>query len=908
MILRSIRAEGWRCFADAVEVGPFGDGLNVVHGPNGSGKSTLLWALARGLFDSHGVTGNDIESLRPWGRRLSPRVTIEFEHDGAAYRLEKQFLDNPKSQLARREDGRYVPLAEATHADDYVRKLLAAEPPGRGASDDRHWGFAQVLWATQGALRIERLSDGTRNSIHDSLGAQLAGPGGEEIERRVAKRYGEIFTPTGRLRGGASAPPLVKMQEELAERQQRRSELAGKLARFDEASRRIEDLQSVREQSEQEAVGLERELEQALEVARKFNELKAECETLAEREKSARITYEQLEQRVERIEGLRRREKSSGEELARLKEKSAAVEEQYKLCQKEAEAAKNALGEVRQRRAKIEQQERAARQAATFLDARSKMGKLTEKIEAIQTEMQQRDDLRKEQTDFLAPSDKSLKEIQQTVRLRDDARLQLDAALIHVQVDAERPLDIQVTQAEEVGKHDLAAGETLQVRGDPHVTFELPGIARIRAAGPTESAEDLRRRWQEAANKLEELTSGYGTQDPGELEALAARRRTLEGKLREAEIRLQTLLEGSDLSSLQNEQKRCEALLKEHLESHPQWNQQSPDADTLSAAAQQARDDYERDIGAAEQRADAADEALSDAQKRRADFHSKLTTVRQRLADITEQLQQEENDGLSPTQRQEKLDEFALHWRAEKAKLRQQQAALEKFGDDPNEMVATLRKQRDSLRTRVADADKELIRAETQLQSIIHEAPYSALAHVEEQIERLQEDIAREELSYQAIRLLHDTFDEQKHEALSAVIEPVQQRANRTLQRIAGGRFEGIEFDESFLPTGVRPAATEEAVVLDYLSGGEQEQTHFAVRLALADVAFGDEQQLVVLDDAFTATDTPRLARIIKILEEAAQRFQILLLSCHPERYRHLENVQFFDLVQLTQASGEETA
>ena len=39
-----------------------------------------------------------------------------------------------------------------------------------------------------------------------------------------------------------------------------------------------------------------------------------------------------------------------------------------------------------------------------------------------------------------------------------------------------------------------------------------------------------------------------------------------------------------------------------------------------------------------------------------------------------------------------------------------------------------------------------------------------------------------------------------------------------------------------------------------------------------------------------------RLARIATILDEAAERFQIVLLTCHPERYRGLPNTEFFDL------------
>lgn len=39
MILHSIQMQGWRCFVETTSVGPFSDGLNVIHAPNGSGKS-----------------------------------------------------------------------------------------------------------------------------------------------------------------------------------------------------------------------------------------------------------------------------------------------------------------------------------------------------------------------------------------------------------------------------------------------------------------------------------------------------------------------------------------------------------------------------------------------------------------------------------------------------------------------------------------------------------------------------------------------------------------------------------------------------------------------------------------------------------------------------------------------------
>ena len=57
-----------------------------------------------------------------------------------------------------------------------------------------------------------------------------------------------------------------------------------------------------------------------------------------------------------------------------------------------------------------------------------------------------------------------------------------------------------------------------------------------------------------------------------------------------------------------------------------------------------------------------------------------------------------------------------------------------------------------------------------------------------------------------------------------------------------------------------------------------------------------NERQLVVLDDVLSATDAGRLARVMTVLEEVAQRLQILILTCHQERYRGLEQANFIDL------------
>ena len=99
---------------------------------------------------------------------------------------------------------------------------------------------------------------------------------------------------------------------------------------------------------------------------------------------------------------------------------------------------------------------------------------------------------------------------------------------------------------------------------------------------------------------------------------------------------------------------------------------------------------------------------------------------------------------------------------------------------------------------------------------------------------------------------------------------------------------------------------------------GKSEVAHFLERKGFRRIRFGDltdreiirrglplneanervpvEGSHVALDDVLTATDAGRRARVMTVLEEAAQRLQVLILTCHPEHYRGLREARFFDL------------
>jgi len=129
-------------------------------------------------------------------------------------------------------------------------------------------------------------------------------------------------------------------------------------------------------------------------------------------------------------------------------------------------------------------------------------------------------------------------------------------------------------------------------------------------------------------------------------------------------------------------------------------------------------------------------------------------------------------------------------------------------------------------------------------------------------------------------------------------------KALRLLREAFPDTWAKVAVDITFEPGHVIPELAEGSVSVEQVSGGEREQIYLATRLALADVLARGERQLVVLDDVLTATDSGRLARVMGILEEAAQRLQVLVLTCHPERYRGLAGANFVDLEAIIRGAG----
>ena len=901
MILREIHVQGWKCFADPITVGPFADGLNVLHAPNATGKSTLFEAMLRGLLDGHRVTGREVEALRSWGRALAPTVAVVFSHGGVEYRLTKRFLDRPSAELSRQEGGRFVRLAEGDAADEWAREILTRNPPGRGLARPEHWGLAQVLWAPQGNLALSGLSGDVIANIRASLGAQVAGAGSGSIEARIEALYGSAFTPGGRLRTGREAPAVVRVRDELEAAVGAHREAMARYQAFEEASRRVEDLRARRAQARRDAEALTKTLAEARSRAEAYTALLAEAGQRTEKAKAAEAEYAALKQRIDAIRAAEKDLAEARDTLRRLQEQMPLLAREVQSRQEAATTAEVALEDARKGRQSVDEADERAKQAERYVRALQDISRLDERLARIEDATRTLAIRKKERTAVVAPDEKTLRAIRKAIKERDEAQLRLDAALIRLEIVPERKGTLTVVAGDETGPRPLEPGAALVVKGSPEVVVQWPGTARVRARGPAVEIGGIRADHNRASQRVNSLCEGFGTSDLDALETLGAKAGVLDGGVAKAETELATLLSGDSEESLRQERTRLRAFCGELVERYPEWEGQPPDPARLAAEARTVRREFVARVEGAEAAWKAAQTAQGAVAERRAGLEAKAKETERQAALLAAKLDELTADGKRPAEREGEVVRIALAWEAARAGLEASEKALAAFGADPRDEVARLERQLQAADDAASKTLAEENREEGRLESLAAQGPYSALARAEEDVARLRRELATEEVRVAAVKLLRDTVAECRGAALAAVAAPVEAAATRMLQRIAGSRLGRVQLGDAFEPGHVLPELAEGSVAVEQVSGGEREQIYLATRLALADVLARGERQLVVLDDVLTATDAGRLARVMGILEEAAQRLQVLVLTCHPERYRGLAGANFVDLEAIVQ-------
>lgn len=404
---------------------------------------------------------------------------------------------------------------------------------------------------------------------------------------------------------------------------------------------------------------------------------------------------------------------------------------------------------------------------------------------------------------------------------------------------------------------------------------------------------------EQAEKKIRKLTEPYGLVPLEELERREEQARGLDARLGEHRTRLETLLAGETAEAFQGKLALLETRITTISTKYPEWENNLPNSDRLQREFRAVKEKFVLEVERAEGEWEKAQISLSEATSRISNLEGELArnqnlaqSLEAKLANLLKEVGDEKTLA-------ELIARTGLEFEGARAGLEEAEKKLAGYDEDPLIILERLQKRLDAAwdTSRQALSDEKI--TEGELRQLGGQGAYSLLVRAEEEAASLTRELAAETLQVNAVRLLFDTLNDCRSEMTAGLVAPVEQKANYILLRIAGRRPGPLKLNEGLNIPEVLPDQSGPGVALDQVSGGEREQIYLATRLALAELLALNERQLVVLDDVLTFTDAARMARVMDVLEESGQRLQILIITCHPERYRGLNVAKFFDLEEI---------
>ena len=462
---------------------------------------------------------------------------------------------------------------------------------------------------------------------------------------------------------------------------------------FEESARRVEDLRARRAQARRDAEEISKVIKKARERADTYRSLSAEEKQRAEQLKAAEAQYNEIKQRINIIT-------TTEAKLSEARNAARALEEEIPLKvrekherEKEGARTKAALEDARKGRQLVEQADELAETARRFIECRkvlSDLRALIAKVQQIETILSAR---KKERAVVIAPDAKTLRAIRKLTRDRDDARSKIDASLITLEVVPRSDGLLEVLAGERIGPQKLTAGAPTLVQGSPEIVADLPGVARLRARGPTGSIEEHREAKAKAEKKLAELTEPFGISDPDALDGLSEKARLLDEGLAESETQLATLLADRTLEEFVREQSAQESASARILEQYPGWEQSPPDLPALKSKAQEVKNLFISTVESAEAAWEVAQAALTAAAGQEETVTSRFEEARKLCASLESQHADLTKDGKQPQERQREIQQLAMAWEAAHGRLKEIEDCLAEFQDDPQAAFESLEAQ-----------------------------------------------------------------------------------------------------------------------------------------------------------------------------------------------------------------------
>lgn len=866
MKLSRIQLKEFRLFRTGLEARDLGQGLTIFHGPNESGKSTLAHAIRAAFLERHNA--GTLSDLRPWGESTAaPEVTLNFEFDGRRHELNKRFMRRPRCTLD--VDGQ---LLDGHEAEQYLARLMGFTQPGRGSSRAEYWGVPGLLWIEQGSGHhlhesVQHAHDHLQGVLSDAMG-HVASSDGDRVLQNVAARRSALLTANG--------APRSDYRKAIEAKQRLDAELDDLDARIRNYRHDVDELAALQEQYDRDAAGQpwramrlkEQEARKQLEsVERLRSEQKRDREALDVCQRTQVLLHQQLQAFDQQEENFRARER----ELLRQRERQQTLSSQTAGLREALATASAAYTKARAALAR-------SRKAQSRQDQKNRIVQLQEELGRLNTHHEQGRQILaglqtdKKHADAVRINPELLKQLRQLTEQLQALDIRQQAIATRLQFDLEDGrsvllgdspvfgqsehllLDAAVLHIPDVGKvHIRPGGDDVAALAREQARLAADQASALQALGVT-SLEQAQQRAADHSETLARIRNNESMLALHAPDGMAALERRL-----------------SDLSS------QLQALQRDYDALPPA---PSGDVDELSVA-QIAEQQAEFDL---------------DASQEKVQKHELATATAQADLDAAEREYKQAQDTLQNADRTASRDQALRRLNEERAResaISENISSLQTMIDavQPDILEQDIRRYGQSAaRAQEEHADRERRMRELKggLQALGAEGLEErrhALAGQRAVMSRRVDEFAR---NAAALGLLHDLLRDRRQALTRELHAPLKRRLIHYLN-VLFQSTEGLDvtLGEDLMPvTLTRDSARADLAALSF---GAREQMGLISRLAYADLLQeAGQPTLIMLDDALVHSDDVRLAHMKRILFDAADRHQILLFTCHPDKWRDM--------------------
>ncbi|SNV20154.1 Probable DNA double-strand break repair Rad50 ATPase [Dermatophilus congolensis] len=852
-------------------------GVIIIEGPNEAGKSSLIEAIDLLFRYKDSSSHKAITEAHPIGEDESPYVELEASIGPYRFSYAKRWAK--RGANGARGRGGKTTLHITTPRTENHSGVAAHERATEILEeyvDTPLWDALRLLQGSELAPICLEGSTQLRAALDAASGAGTdAGGDGDTILTAVESEYTRYFTPsTGRPKGEyeKALAHVAAAQEQRDAAQRAVEEVDRDVKRHANISASIVDLRVKVQETENQA--------------RQWATRREQADTAREREAAAKHALtEALRVQEDSQSQAARREVLIDDVAGRVQQVQEAEKDFAAAAQQRTQMATRAE-QVGEEITQAESHSRVCRRAVAAARQRRRQGALEQEKQRLSERVARVDDVAAR----LGRARNELEELRVDAQLRE----KLEAAEREVEVAriAQRAASARVTGRALAGSAavevdgaavELGEDESEWVLCEP-IEVVVPGVAAFRwvpEAGAAEHIDQVRRAEREVERLLVEEC---GVDSMQEAHRQASRRVVVEAEIERGEAERSALLAGDEISWMRDRLEEVEGALASMLLRTDGAEDKSDAADdgsevALSAlveAEESAADEVERLRVRGEEAAVAAAEAREAATAAEAN----LVAGRREL-----QVRQSELEAARAQLSDEDVNERVVRAVAavQEAQVEHEQArqAAQEAATGEEQLVAVERRV-EGARSRLADAERELVRIEAVLEQAGGQGRAEQLDEAASQLEVAEHDAQVVTRRAEAARMLREVLREHSAQAKAAYVAPFRAEVERLGRLVYGPSFHVVVAEDLQVQERVLHGVN---VPFESLSSGAKEQLSILVRLAVAQLVEPGEGVPVVIDDALGYSDPQRIVATTAAFESIGERAQVVMLTCTPGRY-----------------------